>query len=66
MALMCISDEGYDHTSNPIPFNNLSILKRAGMIVAGLLSVPYAFYKNTFVYDKPNPLNNKMPVCGIR
>ena len=36
------------------------------MIVAGLLSFPYAFYKNTANDDNPNPLNNKMPVSGLR
>ena len=66
MALMCISDEGYDPSSNPIPFKNLTILQRIGMLVAGLVSFPYAFYKNTANDDYPNPLNNKMPVCGIR
>jgi hypothetical protein len=47
MALMCASDEGYDPSSNPIPFKNLTIFQRIGMIVAGLVSFPYAFYKNT-------------------
>lgn len=66
MALMCASDDGYDPTSNPIPFKNLTILQRIGLIMAGLFSFPYAFYKNTADNDNPNPLNNKMPVCGIR
>jgi NRPS condensation-like uncharacterized protein len=66
MALMCVSDNGYDPSSNPIPFKNLTIMQRGGMIIAGLVSFPYALYKNTANNDKPNPLNNKAHVSGIR
>lgn len=63
---MCASDKGYDPNSNIIPFKNVNLFQKSLMVVAGLLMVPIAFIKNVMHYDKPNPLNNKLGLCGVK
>lgn len=36
------------------------------MTIAGLLMIPSVFFKNLRIIDKPNPLNNKNEVSGVR
>jgi hypothetical protein len=63
---MCASDHDYDPKSNPIPIRKIGFLEKIYMIVVGLFSVPIAFLHNTSYYDKPNPINNKNNVIGIK
>lgn len=63
---MSASDKGYDPNSNLIPFKNVNFLQKSLMVLAGLLMVPIAFIKNVMHYDKPNPINNKLALCGVK
>ena len=53
-------------TNKIFPIKNVSILQKTLMIIAGLIVVPIAFLRNTLHNDKPNPINNKNLISGVK